>query len=375
MMVPALRLLGHDLVHYLAILAGIAIAPVPLLIMTSASPQWPQIPFFMLCATQLFICVRMAPFVDVRKELRIPVNAAGVILVVTALLESATNGGGLLTLYFQDKSHAAVAATCVSFLLLWVNESFLRMPFSVLVFFIAVATASRLVVFAAPFLAVAMLSSYAETRRRAGVAAMVYVHHLMLITVSILVVLLSNSEWASHLLERLSGTSAAGAVASHSTQGHIELAKLAAELKSQNLGVTVFGVGPGGFGDGIRDFGIDASGFGRYDPFGYQNLVNDYSFVPIHSVNLSLLVEFPVWVSVAFFVLWWRMGWRLWRNRNLPMLCMAGSLFSTTMFYSTHNEYLYTAALSVLCLSAFRDRSVVRVRREADAVLVLSKEM
>ncbi|CAN5331086.1 hypothetical protein BH09ACT10_BH09ACT10_23720 [soil metagenome] len=353
MLMPALKLLTpRDVGLTILFVASIAVSAVPLMLQFEVAPRWPQILFFSLCVVQIAICIRVATHIDARTALKTPINLAALFMVVVAAYQYGVQRLPFPDLFFDDKAHAATSAFCLSMLVLWANDGVAKSALALLVYFAGVTTASRTIFLGAPFLAIALLIEYRKSRSAADTPIKVYAHHLALIGVPIAAVGLAGADLAAGLLKRLTGDDT---LAQSSSSAHSELARMATELKFADVFVTLFGTGPGGFSAGVRSFGISTGNFGYYDPGAYQVLMT--GFAPIHSATLSILVEFPLWVAIAFIVLIASMARRLYVQREWVLLLLLGGLLLTTSFYSSHNEYFYTAYLGALCVVAFREVS------------------
>lgn len=349
MMMSAFGLMGRRMQGtWLLIVVGLTVSLIPLVALTDESPEWIQFPYFVLAATYVFQALALAPHVDLKRTLRGPINLSACILILLALSERAADAP-LLTLYFDDKSHAVVAILSLAFLVLWVNESYWAILLAIALATISAATASRIVVAGLPFLLLALALTYAQSRKKALTAFAVYAHHLVLLILPLLTWLALNSTWVSSLNNRLSEQNATAAA---STQGHLELALLALHLKIAHPLTLLLGVGPGGFPAGVRGLGIDATAFGQVDPSGYYSMMNASSFVPVHSASLTILVEYPVWVSLIFFGSLVASWIRLIQARDFVLASYSIGFFTMTSLYSSHNEFFFWVAFAVPLLIA-----------------------
>lgn len=325
-------------------------------VLLNVEPKYAQIAFFSLGILQIAIVVRMAPLADRdwRDLLRVPVNAAAAVLLIAAAIDyTRAREATWLTLFFQDKSHAAVVAYCLAFLVLSVNKSVARFALAGAVYGASIATASRLVALGAPMLMLAALFEYQRSRRQATGAVGVYVHHLVALTIPVALYQLWRSDIAQALTERLSYV---GNSTDASLFSHFALIGAAWELKWTSATQVFLGAGPGGFAQATRAEGISLSDIASHDPGAIEAIYS--GFAPIHSTNVSILAEFPIWFFVAFVWLWFRVLVGLIRRREYVLLLMGVGLLTVTSFYSSHNEYFYFVLLSILCLVAFaEDRS------------------
>ncbi|MBC2931650.1 hypothetical protein [Nocardioides sp. zg-1228] len=346
LLLPAMRRLSQkDVLTLVVVVLGICVSPLLLTARGTGSPNWLQIAFFCLAALHVALAIRLAPHVDARSALRTPINLAAIFLAGTATFQYVTEPIPYYDFYYQDKSHAAVTAYGLAFLVMWANNGVSRFALAGAVYAASLLTASRLVALGAPLFLLAALLEYRRTRRLAMDPGRIYLHHLVLWSLPVVLVYVARSAISKTLGARLQSFQ------DDSLAAHIELIRLAFELKLADVGILFFGVGPGGFASGLRDQGISLFFLGSRDPGAIQALRGD--FAPIHSANASVLVEFPLWVALAFMVLWLGVLRRLWRQREWNILLMCLGLLLVTTFYSSHNEFFYWAFLSVACLAAY----------------------
>lgn len=347
MMLPAMRLLTkRDVGRLLLIELGIVLSPVYLAYAGGVTPKYDQVVFFALAAWQVTIAIRLGPHLgDIRKLVRWPVNLATAVVLIAAAYDYLTTDRSFLNMFFQDKSHAAVTAYCLAFLVMWVNRSPLRFLVAIAIYGASLATASRLVAMGAPFFLAAALFEYQRSRRLATTPIGVYLHHVALLIVPVVALRVATSNLAAALTERLGRVSEEA-----STIAHLELIRLAWELKWSDSVMFLMGAGPGNFGPGLLYEQIPIWGLAAVDP--KATVALNEGFVPIHSANLSLLTEFPIWVFVAFVALWWWVLRGLWRSRERSLAMLGLGLVAVTMFYSSHNEFFYVAILALLAAMA-----------------------
>ncbi|WP_261819521.1 hypothetical protein [Nocardioides sp. OK12] len=352
LLLPSARLLSMgDVARWFLVSASIVLAGSWGSWAHGIEPKWDQMVFFSLVVWQLSIIARLAPTLGVewRGLLRRPVNiAAAVFLTLAALDYVRARETPWLTMFFQDKSHAAVAAYLLPFLVLAVNASVGRFVVATAVYAASIATASRLVALGAPIFLLACLVEYRRSRKLARGAGEVYLHHLALLALPVGFYYIARSELAAALTERLGNL---GAASDASLFAHFELIKAAWDLKWSTASQVFFGAGPGGFAPTAQAEGISLAGIAAHDP-GAIAAINS-GFAPIHSTNASILAEFPIWIFIGFVLLWWRIVRNLWRRRELTLLLLALGMLTVTTFYSSHNEFFYAGLLSVLVLVAF----------------------
>ncbi|GAA5205016.1 hypothetical protein [Microbacterium kyungheense] len=362
-LLPASRWFSrNDVLLLAALTVSLPVSFLPLTLITDHEPAWLQIIFFEICFVQLFLFIRASQHYPVRIISRLWVNIAAATAIVVGGYEFLFDRQGYLTLYFDDKSHAAVALTCLAFLVLWVNDSFISMPIAILLYFVSMATASRLVLFAMPFLAIAVLLAYAKSRRRARNALAVYGHHLLLFATPVLTLWLAATSLTDNLASRLSATDQAAA---KSTLAHFELIRLAFEVKVSNISFLLFGMGPGGFADAVTTSGIDTNRLAAYDPASYRNVLLGWQ--PVHSATVSILTEFGIVVSISAIVLVVAIFSALIRRREWTMLLLLISVLIMTTFYSSHNEPFFTAVLCLVAACAFGVDATFPLRQGVEA--------
>ncbi|QEO13674.1 hypothetical protein FLP10_04000 [Agromyces intestinalis] len=352
-LLPAVRWLSRsDLLLLIALLCSLPASALPLLVMANRPPEWLQIIFFALCFVQLFLFIRASQHYDVRALTKQPTNLAAILATLVGGYQFLFDRSGYLTLYFDDKSHAAVALVCLAFLVLWVNDSFVSMPLAIILYFISMATASRLVLFAMPFFAIAVVIAYLRSRRNADTPLKVYGHHLLLVLAPILAVWLAATSLTKNLESRLSSTDQAAA---SSTDAHFELIRLAFEAKLTNPWFLTIGMGPGGFADALTTSGINLSGIAASDPSSYRNIYRGWQ--PVHSAFGSILTEFSLIVGIVAVVLIWKVVVALARRKDWTLLLLLTAMLLMTMFYSSHNEPFFTAVLGLVAGGALGIRS------------------
>ncbi|WP_022894017.1 hypothetical protein [Agromyces subbeticus] len=250
---------------------------------------------------------------------------------------------------FDDKSHASVYASFLAFAALRFLPGRARLLVSLVFLIVAFLTISRLPFVFAPVYVLAFLVEYRKVRAEARTPLEVYFAHLTLAgTVLTPLVLAAQAAGLFRSFDRFFGS---GEFTNASTTAHLLLLQYAAQLKIDTVGNMLFGITPGGFAGVLSRSDIDVGQFAMTDPPGYEKLLEGTA--PMHSSLGSIVLEFPLWVSVAYLVL---VAWaflRLYRNREWVMLCFLTGFFAATIFYSSQTElYFCVAWTSIIAVAA-----------------------
>lgn len=371
LLLPAVRLMNVRQLSMVAVIwCGILCSAAFLAFRYNVEPQYLQIAYFFAVALQLAALLAAAGTVDdVRRVIRTPVNIAAFSALGIAVAEILLRPQPMLTLFFQDKSHGAVAFIILSSLTLWVNDNVGRFFLAGAVLATAAGTGSRLVVLAAPFFVLAVLVEYRRTRRLAATPLTVFLHHVVLLGFPLGIARVLGSGLTTVLADRIANLNDAALGA------HFELIRLATVLKLHDPLIAVFGVGPGGFGPALLSEGIDLHRLQALDPGAFAALTG--GFAPIHSATISLMVEYPIWVSAAVLIFWIRCAQGLWRRRCWTLLIAQAQLVAVTTFYSSHNEYFYWVAMGTFALAAFGPANLAsptdRARRSHESLEAASQ--
>ncbi|MFF2371028.1 hypothetical protein [Agromyces sp. NPDC058110] len=250
---------------------------------------------------------------------------------------------------FDDKSHASVYACFLAFASLRFLRGRSRLLISLAFFVVAFLTISRLPFVFAPVYLIAFVVEYRKVRAEAKTPLEVYFAHLTLAgTILTPLILAAQAAGFFRSFDRVFGS---GDFTNASTTAHLLLLKYAAELKIENLGNFFFGVTPGGFAGVLYRSRIDVSQFASIDPPGYEKLMEGTA--PMHSSLGSILLEFPIWVSLSYLAMVVWAVIRLRRNREWVMLSFLVGFFAATLFYSSQTElYFCVAWTAVIALAA-----------------------
>ncbi|MGI9822620.1 hypothetical protein [Agromyces sp. Marseille-Q5079] len=255
---------------------------------------------------------------------------------------------------FDDKSHASVYACFLAFASLRFLRGRLRLVISLAFFVMAFLTISRLPFVFAPVYVLAFLVEYRKVRAEARTPLDVYFAHLTLAgTILTPLVLAARAAGFFRSFERVFDS---GDFTNASTTAHLLLIQYAVELKLENLGNFLLGITPGGFAGVLYRSRIDVSQFASTDPPGYEKMMEGTA--PMHSSLGSILLEFPIWVSVLYLVL---VGWavvRLYRNREWVMLWFLIGFFAATLFYSSQTELYFCVAWTGIIAVAAHSRPI-----------------
>lgn len=273
----------------------------------------------------------------------VPVSLA--VLLGAYSLEMA-HGAEFPTLGFDDKSHGSVAACFLAFAALRFGAGPQRILLALALFGVALITPSRLPYFFAPFFLFALVLAYRGIRARAHAAWQVFLAHLVLVTAfaAPVVVGVRMGERFRAGLDRVladEGRSVA------STESHLDLLLVGAQLKFESVWNVLFGVTPGGFASTLYNSDVEM----RLYRLPYAAIADGTA--PMHSTLGSVLLEFPLWVAVGFVVLAVHAWFRLLRRKELIFACFFLALMAATTFYSSHNELFFVMCLASVLVLAY----------------------
>lgn len=304
--------------------------------------------YFLLATIHLFAVYRACkeknagPWVVAGVRLALPVALA--VLVVNLGLERVA-GNPLPNLGFDDKSHAAVAACVLAFSALRFMRSPLRLLMALAFFGISLVASSRLPFIMLPFFLVAFAIEYRKVRSSAVAAWQVYLTHLLALSALAIPVLLARHAWSYFSLSFdrvLEPTD----VTNSSTSSHIDLLRLGWAIKVDSISNFVLGITPGGFAPVAARSDIDLSMYRV--PVG---AIYDGT-APLHSAMGSIFLEFPLWVAICFVVFCVRTAWALVKRHEAVLALFFVGFMGATMWYSSHNELYFFAALTVIVAGA-----------------------
>lgn len=280
------------------------------------------------------------------------------VLVMVLLALDLASGTARRRLGFDDKSHAAVALCFLAFASLRFLRSPLRIIVSLAFFIISLLTISRLPYVFAPAYLIAFLLEYRRIRSHAIHAWQVYGVHLVLLTA--VAAPIATAVHAGSYFDSFRRVFVQNDVTNRSNDAHMLLIEYAGRLKVENVWNFLLGVTPGGFSGVTYRSGIDVSEFAAADPAGFRKFV--LGEAPMHSTVGSVILEFPLWIAVAFYAFVVVMFVRLAQRQETAMWLYAASLLVASVFYSSHNEVHYITTWTALIAVAFsrpppRDRA------------------
>ena len=250
---------------------------------------------------------------------------------------------------FDDKSHASVAGCFLAFASLRFLRSPGRILFALAFIALSLVTPSRLTFFFLPFFLVAFLIEYRRIRSSATNAVHVYFAHLSLLAAAAapLYLALNAAEYFTTSFDRILDPNS---VTESSTGTHFDLLRLGADIKLDSIANIVLGIGPGGFAGVASNSGLDLA---QYNIPLYT--INEGT-APLHSTLGSIILEFPLWVAIAYIILLVKVLQALVSKREHVLALFLCALTIGTMFYSSHNEVLFLVCMTVLVAAAYRDR-------------------
>jgi len=244
---------------------------------------------------------------------------------------------------FDDKSHAAVAASFFAFIVLRVWNGPLKLPIAAGFVAMALLTASRLPVIMLPFFVIAFAIEYRRERRRAQYAWQVYLcHATVAVGAGVGALLIRANLDVFHVLTRLGPDAASSAQSS--TRAHLLLIWYGLQIKFDNAMNFFFGVTPGGYAGTVYRSSIDISELRQ----GWGLGAMAAGTAPMHSAHTSIFTEFPFPVFLLYAVLLAWLCVRLLRAREFTVLLGHLGFVSATLFYSSHNEAFFYAVLAYL---------------------------
>lgn len=279
----------------------------------------------------------------VADALRMTIPIALAYLVLRGGLEFA-RGQTASAFGMDDKSHASVYACVLAFAALRFLKGRWRLIAGIALFAISLLTISRLPYLFAPGFIGAFLVGYRSVRRGARTVLGVFFCHLLLLG-ALLVPFVAARSFSGFFVSFVRAFKA-GDAEHESTHAHVLLLDYAFHLKVDSIWNFILGVTPGGFSGTLVRSGIDLSEFSATDPHGYESMI--LGTAPIHSSTVTILLEFPIWVFVAFVVLALWGSYRLWVNKEFILLLMWASLLLATSFYSSVTELYFMVALAIV---------------------------
>lgn len=341
------RLLRHQhLAWWISAAGGVFVAAFVVLSLYDYEVQWQYPLFYGLALLWILaviqICRTRAGSEAVVEGLRIAIPI--VLIYLLAMLAIDLGGDSARRrLGFDDKSHASVYACILAFASLRFLRTRWRLLIALAFLTLSLLTISRLPFLFAPGFLIAFLIEYGKVRRQARSALDVYLCHLLLIAAFVAPIAFALT--AGDLFDSFNRVFRAGVRADASTQAHLFLLQYAGELKLDNISNFLFGVTPGGYSGTLIASGIDVSGFAATDPAGFEKMLEGTA--PMHSSTGTILLEFPIWIGVAYVVL---IVWsivRLIKLREWVVAIMLVSLVIATTLYSSVTELYFSLALSI----------------------------
>jgi hypothetical protein len=343
---------GRDVVIVAVTVAAVLVAGVAMQRLYGYQIQLQFLAFFVLAGGYLLGMYRAvsgrgaAPAIMRGFEKAIPV--ALVIVAVRLAIDIAVVGLDKRSIGFDDKSHAAVACCFLAFASLRFLRTRRRLVYSAAFFVAALLTLSRLPFAFAPFYLLVFLAEYARVRAAARSAVEVYGAHLLLL--ALIAVPIALWTRASSYFLVFGRVFAPSSTTRDSTTAHVLLIEYALRLKMHGPAELLLGITPGGYAGVLFRSDVDISQLARVNPLGYLRVSEGTA--PMHSSTGSLLLEFPIWIPVAYVVLVVACALRLVRRREWTMaLFLAGFMVSTAV-YSSHNElYFYVAWVALIAVA------------------------
>jgi hypothetical protein len=339
-----------DVALWVLTAAGVLTAAWAMLDIYGYSIQWQYSLFYGLTLIWVLALIQLCRAPEqaaaVLRAAQVAIPFIAVYLASMLALDLAT-GDDRRRLGFDDKSHASVYACVLAFAALRVLKTPWRLLIALALFVVSLLTISRLPFIFAPGFLIAFFIEYRKVRHEAKSAIGVFGVHLLLIGAVAAPIALAGN--AAEFFLSFDRVFSSGGRTDASTQAHLLLLQYAAELKFDNLANLLFGVTPGGFASVVVQSGIDVSAFAATDPRGYTRLLEGVA--PMHSSTGTILLEFPLWIGLAYLGL---MGWcviKLFKVRETVMALMLGCLFIATTFYSSVTELYFSMAI-VLALAA-----------------------
>jgi hypothetical protein len=257
---------------------------------------------------------------------------------------------------FDDNSHAAVTFGILAFTCMYSLKGPKKLLISAFVIAVSLSTIARLGVIFAGCYALMFIPEYRATLRRAKTLSSDILCRLSLLILPfsvIFIVLNSNS-----LFQSVQRTFAGGAAENLSTHARLELARMAFRIWVLSPLNMFLGITPGGFGGVAHGTGLD---FSRHvatlHSIAEEIITGTGNFrgIPLHSFWITLPLEYPVWVTIAFVVFVIGIVFRLYKNRNWLFFFLAAALISSALFYSLHNEIYFLVGLVVLTAFSYDD--------------------
>ena len=244
-----------------------------------------------------------------------------------------------LTFGMDDKSQAAVLLCCEAYLLIRFCGSGLDRVLGVALYLATFLTVSRLpVFFALPiFLALCRGSPYAPVGAIIGLT----------------VVSVALAQWGEAIKElilvydRLASVSTGAS--DDSTTAHLLLLQTALEIKLSDPLTFLLGIGPGNFSKALMSFPVPIAELQATDPE-----VVAYAFegrAPLHSMTAQILLDYNFAVFLAYVCAVLQVFRYLWRRRIFADLGFFTALALAASVYSLHNKpyfFLMAAAAAVL---------------------------
>lgn len=336
----------RDLALLAVTFAGILAAAWLMLGIYGYAIQWQYTIFYALALTWILAVIRVCSTPEGSEAFVEGIRLAlPVILLYLSVMFVIDLGTGLdkRRLGFDDKSHASVYTCVLAFLSLRFLRGRWRL-FAALAFFtLSLLTISRLPFLFAPAFLLAFFVEYRKVRRSAKTALDVYICHLMLAGAFATPFVLAA--YAGDLFASFNRVFTPGSNSDTSTQAHLLLLQYAGELKLENIANFLFGVTPGGYSGTLIRSDVDISQFASTDPPGYEKML--LGIAPMHSSTGTILLEFPIWIGLAYIGLVVWLIVRLLRSREFGIALMViGFIIATTM-YSSVTELYFSLTLAV----------------------------
>lgn len=340
-----------EVILLVSYIGGIAVSWIFLLEAYGLSISLEHVLYFAICILCLLLAW-VAPKSSalqkaVLNALKIGVPAALLIMYGFAFQDMLVEHLSYTPMGFDDKSHAAVYIAALAFLVLEFSGSIVRVPFSVFVFGSSFLTVSRLSALMAPFFLIAVLSAVLQERKSfTSDSGRALYDLLMVVFVSVLLVIVVSIISGLPVFSRLMGSE--DGTTSGSTQAHLELMRLAIELKFMHPWTFIFGSTPGMFSYLLPISGIDYSTLAILDP-GSQATMGRGA-LPVHSVPVSIFLEFPIWLFGIYIFLLLAVTKNLVKAHKTNIWTMFVAMMVATVWYSGHNEPYF---LTIFLISLF----------------------
>jgi hypothetical protein len=269
-------------------------------------------------------------------------------------------GNLLIAFGMDDKSHAAVLLACYSYIFVRFFPGGANVLIGLALLGISFLTISRLPVFFAPAIALAIVqgSRFGAALGAVGIGAFA----LTAIVVGEVV------SQVFRVFARLSSFEAI--VGEASTSAHLLLLATALKMKFSDLWSFVFGIGPGNFSKALLTNPDAFAQFERIDP--NISAAARLDKAPLHSTAMQLLLDYNILLFFCFLFYITRTIGQLMRSRSLPDLAFAAGVVMASMFYSIHNKPYFFLVLTTVGLLLLGERNAALasgVRKDSKRVV------